>query len=42
LLDAQRKAAGDMLLKTRHDIEADGVDGFVIYAEYLTYWHAAE
>jgi hypothetical protein len=28
-----------MLLKTQHDIEADGVEGNVIYAEYLTYWH---
>ena len=42
LLHAQPKPAGDMLLKTRHDIEVDGVEGFVIYAEYLTYWHAAE
>ncbi|MEC9133492.1 MAG: hypothetical protein VX853_05985, partial [Pseudomonadota bacterium] len=41
LLDAQPKTNGDMLLKARHDIEAEGVDGFVIYAEYLTYWHAA-
>ena len=39
LLDAQPKANGDMLLKTQHDIEADGVEGKVIYAEYLTYWH---
>ena len=39
LLDAQPKANGDMLLKTQHDIEADGVEGHVIYAEYLTYWH---
>ena len=40
LLDAQDKGGGDMLLKNQHDIEADGVDGFVVYAEYLTYWHA--
>ena len=39
LLDAQPKANGDMLLKTQHDIEAHGMEGYVIYAEYLTYWH---
>ena len=41
LLDAQDKGDGDMLLKNQHDIEAEGVDGFVVYAEYLTYWHSA-
>lgn len=40
LLDAQDKGGGDMLLKNQHDIEVEGVDGFVVYAEYLTYWHA--
>ena len=41
LLDAQPKTAGDMLLKTRHDIEVEGLEGSAVYAEYLTYWHAA-
>jgi acyl dehydratase len=41
LLGAEAKVGGDMLLKTQHDIEVAGVEGFVIYAEYLTYWHAA-
>ena len=41
LLDAQPKSGGDMLLKTQHDIEAEGLEGFAVYAEYLTYWHAA-
>ena len=40
LLDAQRKKGGDMLLKNQHDIEAEGVEGFVVCAEYLTYWHS--
>ncbi len=41
LLDAQLKKSGDMLLKTQHDIEVDGQSGVAVYAEYLTYWHAA-
>ncbi|MFL2523088.1 MAG: MaoC/PaaZ C-terminal domain-containing protein [Candidatus Azotimanducaceae bacterium] len=41
LLDAQPKTAGDMLLKTRHEIEVQGLEGSAVYAEYLTYWHAA-
>ena len=40
LLDAQKKKGGDMLLKNQHDIEAEGVEGFVVCAEYLTYWHS--
>lgn len=39
LLDAQDKGAGEMLLKTCHQLEAEGMDGFAMYAEYLTYWH---
>lgn len=38
LLDAVAKGNGEWLLKTRHELEADGVDGHVLYAEYLTYW----
>ena len=38
LLDAQPKGNGEYLLKTCHQIEAQGVDGRVVYAEYLTYW----
>lgn len=38
LLDAVDKGNGEWLLKTCHEIEADGVDGPVLYAEYLTYW----
>jgi hypothetical protein len=41
LLDAQPKRDGDMLLKTQHDIEVKGMKGPAVYAEYLTYWHAA-
>ena len=41
LLDAQPKQDGDMLLKTQHDIEVEGLEGSSVYAEYLTYWHAA-
>ena len=40
LLEAQKKKGGDMLLKNQHDIEAEGVEGFVVCAEYLTYWHS--
>ena len=35
------KQGADMLLKTQHDIEVEGLKGFAVYAEYLTYWHAA-
>ena len=38
LLTATEKGNGEYLLKTSHDIEAEGVDGNVVYAEYLTYW----
>ncbi|MFT7651565.1 MAG: acyl dehydratase [Limisphaerales bacterium] len=39
LLEAQPKPKGEVLLKTCHQIEVEGVEGFVMYAEYLTYWH---
>lgn len=38
LLDAQDKGRGEWLLKTSHELEAEGIDGRVLYAEYLTYW----
>jgi acyl dehydratase len=38
LLDVTPKQNGEYLLTTCHEIEADGVDGRVLYAEYLTYW----
>jgi acyl dehydratase len=38
LLDARDKGRGEWLLKTSHELEADGVGGRVLYAEYLTYW----
>jgi acyl dehydratase len=38
LMDVTAKGAGEYLLKTAHEIEADTVEGRVLYAEYLTYW----
>jgi acyl dehydratase len=38
LLSVTPKPNGEYLLTTCHEIEADGVDGRVVYAEYLTYW----
>ncbi|MDA1073898.1 MAG: MaoC/PaaZ C-terminal domain-containing protein [Proteobacteria bacterium] len=38
LLDAKDKGKGEMLLKTCHELEAEGIEGRVLYAEYLTYW----
>ena len=38
LQDATPKGNGEYLLKVRHEVEAEGVDGPVLYAEYLTYW----
>lgn len=38
LLEATPKGNGEYLLKTTHEIEVEGVDGHVMYAEYLTYW----
>ncbi len=38
LMDATPKPRGEYLLKTCHEIEVAGVDGRVLYAEYLTYW----
>ena len=39
LLNAQPKQNGEMLLTLKHELEVDGVEGFVLYAEYLTYWY---
>lgn len=38
LLDAQDKGNGEYLLNICHEIEAEGMEGRVLYAEYLTYW----
>ena len=38
LLDASDKGDGEWLLKTSHEIEAEGVEGIVMFAEYLSYW----
>jgi len=39
LLDVTDKGRGEYLLKTCHQVEAEGTEGRVLYAEYLTYWH---
>jgi len=39
---ATPKGNGEYLLKTSHEIEVDGLDGFALYAEYLTYWYPKE
>jgi len=39
LLNAEPKPKGEMLLTTTHEIEIDGLEGYALYAEYLTYWH---
>ena len=38
LLDVTDKGQGEYLLKTCHEVEAEGSEGCVLYAEYLTYW----
>ncbi len=38
MLDVTDKGKGEYLLKTSHEIEADGTTDPVLYAEYLTYW----
>ncbi len=38
LLDATDKGKGEFLLKTCHEVEVEGVESRVLYAEYLTYW----
>ena len=40
LIEVFPKKGKDMLVKTKHEIEVQNVEGFAIYAEYLTYWHA--
>lgn len=39
LLDASHKGNGEYLLTNQHEIEAEGVEGTAVYAEYLTYWY---
>ena len=38
LMDVTAKGRGEYLVKTCHEIEADGMADRVLYAEYLTYW----
>lgn len=38
LLDVNEKHNGEYLLTTAHNIEVQGMDAHVLYAEYLTYW----
>jgi acyl dehydratase len=38
LLDATDKGNGEFLLKTCHEVEVEGIEDRVLYAEYLTYW----
>ncbi len=38
LLDVTDKGNGEYLLKTCHEVEVEGIEGRVLYAEYLTYW----
>ncbi len=38
LLDVTDKGSGEYLLKACHEVEVEGVEGPVLYAEYLIYW----
>lgn len=38
LLEVKPKQDGEYLIKTCHEIECEGLDDPVLYAEYLTYW----
>ena len=40
LIEALPKKGKDMLVKTKHEIEVENVEGLAIYAEYLTSWRA--
>ncbi|MEM8766854.1 MAG: MaoC/PaaZ C-terminal domain-containing protein [Pseudomonadota bacterium] len=42
LMDATPKGNGEYLLKTCHELEAEGMADRVLYAEYLTYWFPKE
>ncbi|MDP6472160.1 MAG: MaoC/PaaZ C-terminal domain-containing protein [Pseudomonadales bacterium] len=39
LANVTEKTNGQRLIKTAHELEAQGVDGPVMYAEYLSYWY---
>ncbi len=39
LLEVDQKAPTEYLIKNCHEIEAEGIEGHVLYAEYLTYWY---
>lgn len=38
VLDVTEKPDGQRLIKSRHDVEVEGIEGYVLYAEYLSYW----
>ncbi len=38
LLDVTEKGNGEYLVKTKHEVEVEGIDDYALYAEYLTYW----
>ena len=40
LIEVVPKKEDDMLVKTKHEIEVQNIEGLSIYAEHLTYWHA--
>ncbi len=42
LLDSIDKGEGQRLLKTCHEVEVEGIEGHVLYAEYLAYWYPRE
>ena len=42
LLACTEKGAGKFLVKTCHEVEAEDVEGTVMYAEYLAYWFQKE
>jgi len=39
VLDVTDKDRGERLIKSGHEVEAEGVEGPVMYAEYLSYWY---
>ena len=39
LLDSIDKGNGQRLIKTCHEVEVEGIEDKVLYAEYLAYWY---
>ena len=39
VLDVTDKGRGERLIKSGHEVEAAGIEGPVMYAEYLSYWY---